>query len=354
MAVVRVNPDEPTVPRKEGAHELLTAGRRLQSLGPGGHSGSAPSPFDALNGNRLAGPQGSHPLHGVSADELVKPADGPLSGAFTLDAPVQVGGSIAGSVTLTATSDIESRGAHLRLVGVRLREERKSHSDKDSKGRTTHTENWVEVHGDLFEKSPFTEPEIPATMHAGQSFEGRFELPAPPLGPPSAHLGEAIVAWALEVRFDVPRHSDVYLATLLPVGQHPDLLAAGVGKQGGMSMLDAVSAHGATISVLSHLPVAPGSQLAIGVNWPSAPAGEARIELHRRSNAPNGINAVLASRQLDAAELQSGAARVEFPIDADVAPSFDGAGLELNYVVRVLVNRRFRPDAAAERLVAIA
>ena len=126
------------------------------SLGPGGHSGSAPSPFDALNGNRLAGPQGSHPLHGVSADELVKPADGPLSGAFTLDAPVQVGGSIAGSVTLTATSDIESRGAHLRLVGVRLREERKSHSDKDSKGRTTHTENWVEVHGELFEKSPLS------------------------------------------------------------------------------------------------------------------------------------------------------------------------------------------------------
>jgi hypothetical protein len=322
--------------------------------GLGGHGGAAPSPFDALNGSRLAGPQGSHPLHGVSADALVKATGGSLSGAFTLDAPVQVGGSIAGSVTLTATSDIKSRGAHLRLVGVRLREERKSRSDQDSEGRTTHTENWVEVHGDLFEKLPFTEPEIPATMLAGQSFEGRFKLPAPPLGPPSAHLGEAIIAWALEVRFDVPMHGDAYVATLLPVAQHPDLLAAGVGKQGGMSMMDAVSAHGATISVLSHLPVAPGSQLAIGVNWPSAPAGEARIELHRRSNAPNGINAVLASRHLDAAELQSGAARVEFPIDADVAPSFDGAGLELNYIVRVLVNRRFRPDAAAERLVAIA
>lgn len=35
------------------------------------------------------------------------------------------------------------------------------------------------------------------------------------------------------------------------------------------------------------------------------------------------------------------------------APSFDGAGLEINYVIRVLVDRRFRSDAAIERPLAI-
>ena len=34
-------------------------------------TGSAPSPFDAINGPRLAGPQGSHPLHSVAVEELV-------------------------------------------------------------------------------------------------------------------------------------------------------------------------------------------------------------------------------------------------------------------------------------------
>ena len=32
-----------------------------------GRTGSAPAPFDAINGPRLAGPQGSHPLHSVMA-----------------------------------------------------------------------------------------------------------------------------------------------------------------------------------------------------------------------------------------------------------------------------------------------
>jgi hypothetical protein len=35
------------------------------------------------------------------------------------------------------------------------------------------------------------------------------------------------------------------------------------------------------------------------------------------------------------------------------APSFDGAGLEIRYVIRILVDRRFRTDAAIERPVAI-
>ena len=37
----------------------------------GGNYGSAPSPFDALNGPRLAGGEGSHPLHYVTAEELL-------------------------------------------------------------------------------------------------------------------------------------------------------------------------------------------------------------------------------------------------------------------------------------------
>jgi hypothetical protein len=53
----------------------------LGGLGSFGlHSGSAPEPFDALDGPRLAGPQGSHPLHAVRAGDLVRPTDGAVTG----------------------------------------------------------------------------------------------------------------------------------------------------------------------------------------------------------------------------------------------------------------------------------
>ena len=317
-----------------------------------GHTGSAPSPFDAVNGGRLAGGQGSHPLHDVAIEELVSPGTNALSGQITVEKPAMVGEPIRGTIELTAREAIEARGANLRLVGLRLVEQQKSESDTDSQGRTD-TDWWVEANGSLFSTSPFIDPVIPTTLAPGQTFTATFAIPAPALGPPTAHLGEAIVAWALEVRFDIPHGFDHFIATLLPIAQHPNLLAAGVGAQGGLSMLQSVDVDGGTISIESDLPATPGSDLEVAVSWPSAPGGNARIELHRRSNAPNGINAVMATAGLDAAELSSGSARVALPLPNGLAPSFDGADLQLMYIVRVLVDRRFMPDTAIERLVAI-
>jgi len=328
---------------------------KLGGLGGGsfGHGGSAPSPFDAINGTRLAGNEYSHPLHDVRPDELLNPGDGSVTGRITIDGgPAMVGRPIRGTIELTATDAITARSAHLRLVGLRLRETQQSRSQ--GTGSNARVERWVEARGDLFVADPFLEPAIPSSLAAGQTFTTTFAIPAPQLGPPTAHLGEAIVAWALEVRFDIPMHTDAFLATYLHLEQHPDLLAAGVGEQGGQSMLASVDSDGGTISIESKLPALPGAPLVIAVRWPGAPAGPARIELHRRSNAPNGINTIIASAEGQGADIASGAARAELPIPADAAPSFDGAGLKLAYIVRVLVSRRFRPDAAIERPVAIA
>jgi hypothetical protein len=317
-----------------------------------GHSGSAPSPFDAINGGRLAGSASSHPLHEVRAGDLLNPGSGALSGSISVDGHARVGDPIRGTIDIVAQQPIRARGANLRLVGLRLVEEQRSTTHRT--GNTTTTETWVEANGRLFDVSPFLEPAIPTTMAAGERFTAAFAIPGPALGPPSAHLGEAIVAWALEVRFDIPMGSDAFIATLVPVAQHPDLLAAGVGRQGGLSMLASVDAEGGTISIESALPARTGGALDIAARWASAPSGPARIELHRRSTAPNGVNAIIASADTTGADLASGAARASLPIPSDAAPSFDGADLQLFYIVRVLVNRRFRPDAAIERLVAIA
>ena len=260
------------------------------------YSGSCPAPFSALNGFRLGGPDGSHPLHRVAIPELVMPCSGAVAGEIRIDGPIMVGEAIRGHLLVVAQRDVEARGAVLRLVGLRLVEQRKSETHETGSGehKVTTTESWVEANGSLFETLPFTEPAVPSTLRAGQTFECDFLLPAPRLGPPAAHLGEAIVAWALEARWDVAMGEDAWVAAALNVEQNPDLIRAGVGRQGGLSMLDAVSlAGGATIGVANDKPVRAGSVVRVSVEWPGAPDGDARIELHRRITAPNGVEGVL-------------------------------------------------------------
>lgn len=320
----------------------------------GGHSGSAPSPFDALNGPRLAGPEGSHPLHSVAPEELLRPTDGAVTGEIALDHPVRVGDGITGHFKLVAAGPVAARKAYLRLIGLRLDEVRRSLEHRDAKGQVIYTERWVETSGKLFSQDAFLEPPIPTNLGAGETLESTFAVPAPQLGPPSAHLGESIIAWALEVRWDIALGSDHFVALFIPLAQHPDLLRAGVGKQGGTSLLAGVSVGDAAIQVESPLPAAAGHVVAVRVSWPSAPQGQgARIELHRRTNAPNGVEGILASQSVSPADLASGAARAGLLVPPGSAPSFDGAGLEIDYVIRVLVDRRFRPDAAIERPLGI-
>jgi hypothetical protein len=67
----------------------------------GGHGGSVPSPFDALNGPRLAGPDGSHPLHDVRAEELLRPSDGVVARARPWPATVALSPRSVGSASWT-------------------------------------------------------------------------------------------------------------------------------------------------------------------------------------------------------------------------------------------------------------
>ena len=327
----------------------------MLSLGfPGSHTGSAPSPFDALNGPRLAGPEGSHPLHEVTAEELLRPTDGAVTGQIALDQPARVGDGITGKIRLVAGQAFTARKAYLRLVGLRLDEVRRDLEHTNSKGEVEWTEHWVETQGKLFSADSFLEPPVPTTLQAGETWESAFAVPAPPLGPPSAHLGESIVAWAIEVRWDVAMSADHFVAFFLPLSQHPDLLRAGVGKQGGASLMADISVKDGSISVVSPLPAPAGQEIEVHVGWPSAPAGQgARVELHRRTNAPNGVEGIIASVGVDPAGLHSGSTVAKLLVPDGSAPSFDGAGLEIDYIIRVLIDIRFRTDAAIERPIGI-
>jgi hypothetical protein len=335
---------------------VLGSGGSAGFFGWSSHSGSTPTPFDAVPGNRLAGPQGSHPLAAISIEELVRPSSDGLDGAITIDNPdaIRIGEGITGHVKFTARKNINARGSFLRLVGARIVEDRESREDRDSKGNVTNSESWVEIHGKLFTEEAFTDFPLPPSMTAGQQFESTFTIPAPRLGPVSAHLGVAAIAWAIEARWDISMGGDERLAVPVTVHQNLDYLRSGAVRLESGAMFDAWSEGDATIAVKPLPPIVAGSQIDVTVTWPSAGSGRGgRLELQANVDAPNAMKGiVLSSIPVDPAAFRGGAT---FPVQvpADAPPTMADQGVGINYRVRALVDRQFRSDLAIERALAV-
>ncbi len=325
-----------------------------QSWSVFGKSGSAPTPFDAVDGGRLAGPQNSHPLAAIDVGELVRTTTGGLAGEITINGPVRIGEGLGGHIRVTARRDINARSANLRLVGALLAERAKSREDRDGQGRVTNREDWVEVSGKLFEELPFTEPVLPATLAAGQVFESDFNLPAPRLGPVTAHLGSAILAWALDARWDIAMHGDERVAALVDVRQNIDYLRSGAVRLDSGALFDVWQAGDATIAVKPLPPVVAGAETEVTVTWPSAGSGRAaRLELQADIKAPVSLNdLVLFSTTLDPEAFREGVT-VRVPIPGDAPATLDDKGVAVAYRIRALVDRAFRADLAVERALAV-
>ncbi len=322
--------------------------------GLSGKTGSSPTPFDAVDGFRLAGPQGSHPLAAISIEEMLRSRSGGLDGAIEIKHPVRIGEAIEGKIKLSALRDIAARGAMLRLVGALIAEREESKEERDSEGRVTRSEHWVEIHGKLFEELPFTQPALPSSLSSGQSFEADFVLPAPRLGPPSGHYGTALIAWAIEARWDISMGGDERLAALVDVDQNIDYLRSGAVRLGDGALFDAWQTGDASIAVSPIPPVVAGSEIEVTVNWPGAGGGRAgRLELQADIEAPNGIKGlVLWSTQLDPTAFRSVVA-VRIPVPADAPPTFSARGVGVGYRIRALVDRQLRSDLAVERAIAV-
>ncbi len=316
--------------------------------------GSAPSPFDAVGSNRLVGPSGSHPLAAIRMDELVRRSSDGIDGTITLNGPIRIGEAISGKISLTALKNINARGAMFRLVGVLLTEQERSEDKRDGDGKVTSTERWVQVAGDIFEELPFSQPALPASLSVGQTFEADFNLPAPRLGPVSAHMGSAILAWALDAKWDVSMGGDERVTALVDVKQNIDYLRSGAVTLEQGAFFDAWTIGDASIAVKPIPPIAAGSEIEVTVTWPGAGSGRAgRLELQADVKAPNGISdLVLFSTTVDPSAFRGGMT-VKIPIPADAPPTLNDKGVAVNYIIRALVDRQLRSDLAIERAIAV-
>lgn len=352
--------------------------------------GDAPAPFDARDGHRLAGPQGSHPLVGLTAGDLLRTSTDGLTGGIELAGPVRVGEGISGTVRVRPTRAIKARSAALRLIGVRIGEEVRtgrsraadaadaldaanaalrlasgaggvgatgtgagSSSSSGSSGSSADdTISWVEVHGTVIEEYAFTEPVLPTLLAPGQLVEAPFTIPAPRLGPPSAHAGTTIVAWAVEARWDIAMGADERVAALVPVEQHPDLLRSGAVTLPSGALFDIVDHDGARLSVEPLPPLRAGAHVTLGIAWPDAPGGRSiRVELTTDVKGAMGLSVTSASLPIEAGTLGGG--QVVVPLPADLPPTLVTDGLAVSHRVRVIVDRPMRPDVSRERPVVI-
>lgn len=345
-------------------------------------SGGAPAPFNALDSLHMSGPMGSHPLASIDLAQLVGGPSSGLEGGIELAGPVRIGEAISGRIRVRARSRIQARTAVLRLVGIRLYEESRSGPkrspeevavaqglDSIAKGlgnlnvsfntgsstasnTVQETVSWVEIRADELDSLPFTEPAIPATLEAGQIIDQPFTIPAPRLGPPSAHAGVAAIAWAVEAHWDIGFGADERVAALVDVRQHPDLLRAGVLTLPSGALNDAVTDDGASIAVAPLPPIVPGTDLAVTIAWPDAPGGRsARVELNLDVSGTSSTGQVVASVQVDGDSL--GGTAVTLPVAPDLPPTLETPGLKVGYRIRVIVDRKMRSDESRERPIVL-
>jgi hypothetical protein len=184
------------------------------------HTGSVPAPFDALNGPRLVGEEGSHPLGLFKPEDFLRRSDGAINGQLTFDRPPRIGEPIAGRIRLVASQEVSAQKAYLQIVGMRVDETDRTEQEHDSSGTATYTERWVDVSGQILYQNAVQEPAIPTSLKPGEVWESSFELPPAP-GPQAGHSGEFIVAWAIEIRWDEGDAAGHFLAFELPLASYP-------------------------------------------------------------------------------------------------------------------------------------
>lgn len=349
-------------------------------------TGDAPAPFDAQDGPRLAGPSGTHPLADLSAGDLLQRVTDGLEGSIEVAGPVRIGEGIRGTIRVRATRAIAAGSAGIRLVGVLLREEMRSGPTRQADASNaatqaaaiaahaaasvahlspggagapplpvatdTSTVSWVEVHGQVVEDLRYAEPTLPTLMAPNQLVEIAFEIPAPCVGPPSAHAGSALIAWAVEAHWGIAMGADEWVATVVAVEQPADLLRSGVVALPADALSDVVIDDGASLSVSPVPPLVPGSAVTLNVAWPDAPGGRAaRVELTTDVRAMNGLSVVSERVPVDRASL--GGTQVTVPLPADLPPTVVTEGLSVGHRLRVIIDRKMRSDVAAERPIVV-
>jgi hypothetical protein len=183
-------------------------------------------------------------------------ADGGVDWQLDLDRDRLLPGRLVdGRVSLTARRGVEARGLLVTLLG----EEhwRYEVTTTDSEGRS-HTERRT-GRDDL--------PRVPVLLggpirlSAGERLEVPFQLPVPPLGPPTLEADVSGVTWTVEAKLDVGGGMDPSIEVPVRVLQPTALLRAGAVHVAQFALFPSADAVGDGVTgsiALDPVPLVPG------------------------------------------------------------------------------------------------
>ena len=195
------------------------------------------------------GHQGRIHLVAIAAVDLLRSSTDGFDGGIELTGAARVGEGITGTIRVRARKDIQARSAAIRLVGVLIAEEQRSethHQHRQRAGRCVIVDR--ELGGgrrarhrgpDLHGTVPASVPLCPVRCSRSRSASRR-----PGSGHPRPMPGAR--SWRGQSRRTGTSRwaRDERVAALVPVGQHPDLLRAGVVTLPPGAMFDSVDDEG--------------------------------------------------------------------------------------------------------------
>ncbi len=173
-----------------------------------------------------------------------------------LDGSVLLPGRLAtGRLTLHAVQAVEARALVMTLIGEEHWRHRVTHHDANGTTRTEVVTSRSEVR---------RVPENlagPLRLAAAERWEATFDMPVPPLGPPSLDAGDAGLSWTLETKLDIDDGFDSAIDVPVVVAQPTALLRAGAVHVGQFALYESadVAADGVAGSIaLDPMPLVAG------------------------------------------------------------------------------------------------
>lgn len=262
---------------------------------------------------------------------------------------------VAGRVRLTAREDVRGRAVVVTLRG----EERWKYVVHNGKSSSI-----VEDREDL--------PAVPVRLSGpielarGQSLQLPFELPVPPLGPPTIVADKASVRWSIEAKLDRDGF-DSSLEVPIRVLQPTALLRAGVVRVGMFALFaDAGGDDRGDVSgavTLDPVPLVAGEsftgRIRIDAPRPVRVRGvRCELTVTVEVTDPKGLSDELVVVRAELPTPTTLHGSIEFGVDgvldADVPPTADLRHARTSARFELILDRAFAPDQRLVRDVAIA
>ncbi|HEU0244705.1 MAG TPA: hypothetical protein VFQ75_12430 [Candidatus Limnocylindrales bacterium] len=288
-------------------------------------------------------------------------SNGGVDWTLTLDRDDLLPGRLVGGVLrATARKPVDARGLIVTLRGV----EHWRYEVTTSNGKTTTTT----VHTGR-EDLPALPVRLtgPVALAAGETRELPFELPGPPLGPPTVLAEDAGVDWTVEVKLDREGGFDAGIEVPVRVHQPVALLRAGVVPVAAFALYESASGDEdgdlAGSAELDPVPLAAGSPFTGRVTLHTASpvsVRSIRAELKVRVEATvgGGLKQTLTAWSETIAGAMSIADGQAFALrgvlDADVPPTVDLPHGRVSARFELILDRPLRPDLRLGRDVAVA